>query len=47
MVRRGFFAAWLAFAFIAPALAGNVHEERATIGLDVDGKSYSKRFVLR
>ena len=47
MVRRNFFAAWLAFAFIAPALAGDVHEERAMIALDVDGKSYSKRFVLR
>ena len=47
MVRRDFFAAWLAFAFIATALAGDVYEERATITLDTDGKSYSKRFVLR
>ncbi len=47
MVRRNFFAAWLAFAFVAPVLAGDVHEERAMIALDVDGKSYSKRFVLR
>jgi len=37
-------AAWLA---LAPTLANDVHEERGTVELDVDGSSYSKRFVLR
>ena len=35
MVRRNYFAAWLAFAFVAPVFAGDVHEERAMIALDV------------
>ncbi len=47
MVRRNVFAAWLVFACTTPALASDVVEERATIALDVDGNSYSKRFVLR
>lgn len=46
-MRREFFAAWLVFACTQAALASDAYEERATIALDVDGKSYSKRFVLR